>query len=60
MNKLYELNNVEQHYDGKKVLGIENLALEENQIIGFLVLMEVGNQRFFHCFHLLINQLLVI
>ncbi len=35
MNKLYELNNVEQHYDGKKVLGIEKLILEENQIIGF-------------------------
>lgn len=35
MSFLYELNNVEQYYDGKKVLNIENLALDENQIIGF-------------------------
>lgn len=35
MNNLYELNNVEQYYDGRKVLNIENLTLDENQIIGF-------------------------
>jgi tungstate transport system ATP-binding protein len=35
MNSLYELNNVEQYYDGKKVLSIEKLSLHENQIIGF-------------------------
>lgn len=35
MNSLYELNNIEQHYDGRKVLNIENLRLDENQIIGF-------------------------
>lgn len=32
---LYELNNIEQYYDGKKVLDIANLSLGENQIIGF-------------------------
>ena len=35
MSKLYELRNIEQFYDGKKVLNINNLILEENQIIGF-------------------------
>lgn len=35
MTSLYELNNIEQHYDGKKVLSIDNLRLEKNQIIGF-------------------------
>ena len=35
MSKLYELNKVEQHYDGKRVLNIENLSLDENQIVGF-------------------------
>ena len=35
MNSLYELNNIEQYYDGKKVLSIEKLSLNENQIIGF-------------------------
>lgn len=35
MSNLYELYNVEQHYDGKKVLQIENLILEENKITGF-------------------------
>ena len=32
---LYELNNIEQYYDGRKVLNIDSLILEENQIIGF-------------------------
>lgn len=32
---LYELNNIEQYYDGKRVLSIENLTLDKNQIIGF-------------------------
>ncbi|MGB6328921.1 MAG: energy-coupling factor ABC transporter ATP-binding protein [Halarcobacter sp.] len=32
---LYELNNVQQYYDGIKVLNIDSLILEENQIIGF-------------------------
>ncbi|MBP7769509.1 MAG: energy-coupling factor ABC transporter ATP-binding protein [Aliarcobacter sp.] len=35
MSSLYELNNIEQYYDGKKVLNIENLSLDKNQIIGF-------------------------
>jgi tungstate transport system ATP-binding protein len=35
MNSLYELTNIEQHYDGRKVLSIKNLSLDENQIIGF-------------------------
>jgi len=35
MNTLYELQNIEQHYDGRKVLSIESLTLDENQIIGF-------------------------
>ncbi len=35
MSNLYELNNIEQHYDGKKVLSIDNLTLDQNQIIGF-------------------------
>ena len=32
---LYTLSNVEQHYDGRRVLCIDNLTLDENQIIGF-------------------------
>ena len=32
---LYELNNVQQYYDGIKILNIDSLILEENQIIGF-------------------------
>ncbi len=35
MAGLFELTNVEQYYDGKKVLSIPNLVLEENQIVGF-------------------------
>jgi tungstate transport system ATP-binding protein len=35
MSSLYELNNIEQYYDGKKVLDITNLSLDKNQIIGF-------------------------
>ena len=35
MRKLYELRDIEQHYNGKKVLEIEDLTIEENQIIGF-------------------------
>ena len=35
MSTLYELKDVEQHYEGKKVLNIDYLKLEENQIIGF-------------------------
>jgi tungstate transport system ATP-binding protein len=35
MSYLYKLQNIEQYYDGKKVLNIDNLTLEENQIIGF-------------------------
>jgi len=36
MSVLYELNGIEQYYDDKKVLSIDRLKLEENQIIGFL------------------------
>jgi len=32
---LYELKNIEQYYDGRRVLNIEKLTIEENQIIGF-------------------------
>ena len=35
MSYLYELQNIEQYYEDKKVLTIENLTLEDNQIIGF-------------------------
>ncbi|WP_294966692.1 ABC transporter ATP-binding protein [Sulfurimonas sp.] len=35
MSDLYKLENVEQHYDGKKVLSIKELTLQDNQIIGF-------------------------
>lgn len=35
MSKLYELNNIEQYYEGRKVLNIENLSFDENQIVGF-------------------------
>lgn len=35
MKSLYELHDIEQYYDGRKVLNIDNLTLEENQIIGF-------------------------
>ena len=35
MNSLYKLTNIEQYYDGRKVLDVKNLVLEENQIIGF-------------------------
>ena len=34
MISLYELKNVQQYYEDKKVLSIDNLTLEENQIIG--------------------------
>ncbi len=36
MKTLYELKNIKHYYEGKKVLDIEELILEENQIIGFL------------------------
>lgn len=32
---LFELNNIQQYYDGIRVLNIDSLILEENQIIGF-------------------------
>jgi len=35
MSFLYTLQNIEQYYDGKKVLDIEELTLQSNQIIGF-------------------------
>lgn len=35
MTSLYKLQNIEQFYEDKKVLTIENLTLEDNQIIGF-------------------------
>ena len=35
MSSLYELNNIEQYFDGKKVLSIDNLHLENNKITGF-------------------------
>ena len=35
MKNLYELSNIEQYYDGRKVLDIDSLTLNENQIVGF-------------------------
>jgi len=35
MSQLYKLENIEQYYENKKVLSIENLIIEDNQIIGF-------------------------
>ncbi len=35
MTSLYQLNNIEQYYDGRKVLNINSLTLDENQIVGF-------------------------
>ena len=35
MSTLYELKNIVQYYDGRKVLNIDSLILEENQIVGF-------------------------
>jgi len=35
MENLYQLENVEQYYDGRKVLSIDKLILQDNQIIGF-------------------------
>ena len=36
MKILYDLKNIKHYYEGKKVLDIKELILEENQIIGFL------------------------
>ncbi len=35
MSQLYKLENIEQYYENKKVLSIENLTIEDKQIIGF-------------------------
>ncbi len=35
MSSLYNLKNIEQYFDGRRVLSIDELSLEENQIIGF-------------------------
>ncbi|NVJ52699.1 MAG: ABC transporter ATP-binding protein [Campylobacteraceae bacterium] len=35
MSNIYELKNIEQYYDGRRVLNIEKLSLQESQIIGF-------------------------
>jgi len=35
VKSLYELHNIEQYYDGRKVLDIDNLVIEANQIVGF-------------------------
>src|SRR5574344_1848019 len=35
LNILYELKNIKHYYKEKKVLDIEHLELEQNQIIGF-------------------------
>lgn len=35
MNILYELKNIKHYFDGKKVLDVEHLTLEKNQIVGF-------------------------
>lgn len=35
MSSLYSLKNIEQYYEGRRVLNIESLTLESNQIIGF-------------------------
>ncbi|KAB7887781.1 ATP-binding cassette domain-containing protein [Poseidonibacter ostreae] len=35
VKSLYELHDIEQYYDGRKVLNIDTLTLDENQIVGF-------------------------
>ncbi len=35
MSNLYKLDNVQQYYDGRRVLNINNLVLNKNQIVGF-------------------------
>lgn len=35
MSILFELTNIRKYYDGKMVLNIEKLSIEDNQIIGF-------------------------
>ncbi|RXJ90787.1 hypothetical protein CRV01_06465 [Arcobacter sp. CECT 8983] len=35
MSNIYELKNIEQYYDSKRVLNIEKLSLQRSQIIGF-------------------------
>ena len=35
MTSLYQLSNIKQNYDGREVLNIDALTLEENQIVGF-------------------------
>lgn len=35
MSSLYNLKNIEQYFDGRRVLSIDELSLEQNQIIGF-------------------------
>ncbi len=35
MSILYELKKIKHYYDGKKVLDVEHLTLEKNQIVGF-------------------------
>lgn len=35
MDKIFELQNIEQYFDGKKVLTIDHLVIKQNQIVGF-------------------------
>ncbi|GGD40539.1 hypothetical protein GCM10012288_13260 [Malaciobacter pacificus] len=35
MSSLYSLKNIEQYYEGRRVLNIPNLTINENQIVGF-------------------------
>ena len=56
MSNLYELNYIEQYYDGKKVLSVDTLYLEENQIIGFFGPNGSGKSTLFHYSLLFVNQ----
>ncbi len=57
---LYELNNVEQYYDGRKVLSIDSLTLEENQIVGFFGPNGSGKSTLFFLYYLLLQNLVMV
>ena len=56
MSSLYTLKNIEQYYDGKRVLQIENLTLDENQIIGFFGPNGSGKSTLFSLLSFVENQ----
>ena len=56
MKALYELKNVEQYYDDKKVLDIKELTIDKGGIIGFLDPMVVENLHFFIFWYLYLSS----